>query len=55
LAGEETGLADKAGHFPEGTINARVVGRLREIAELQRDDEGGNATDQAEAKPHGRA
>ncbi|MFT6431937.1 MAG: putative ATP-dependent protease [Halopseudomonas sp.] len=54
LAGEETGAADKDGHFPEGTINARVVGRLREIADLQRDDEG-SATDKADTRPASRA
>jgi predicted ATP-dependent protease len=54
LAGEETGVADKDGHFPEGTINARVVGRLREIADLQRDDEG-SATDKTDTRPASRA
>lgn len=53
LAGEETGVADSAGHYPDGTINARVVGRLREIAELQRDDHS-NATDKADTELAGR-
>ncbi|PKM31970.1 MAG: ATP-dependent protease [Gammaproteobacteria bacterium HGW-Gammaproteobacteria-11] len=39
LAGHEPGRADELGSFPEGTINARVVARLQEIAERDRDDE----------------
>jgi hypothetical protein len=53
LAGEETGSADGSGHYPEGTINARVVGRLREIAELQRDDES-SSNEADESKPASR-
>lgn len=35
LVGEHAGSADACGVFPAGCVNARVVERLREIAELQ--------------------
>ncbi|MFO7703857.1 MAG: AAA family ATPase [Halopseudomonas sp.] len=50
LAGDEPGSADEQGHFPEGTINARVVDRLREIAERD-DEEEGDETPKADTKP----
>jgi predicted ATP-dependent protease len=34
LVGEEAGVADDKGEFTEGSVNARVVERLREIAEM---------------------
>ncbi|MGH8353145.1 MAG: Lon protease family protein, partial [Pseudomonas sp.] len=34
LVGEAAGAPDANGQFPPGSVNARVVGRLREIAEL---------------------
>lgn len=40
LAGTEVGEPDEQGHFPEGCLNARVVARLQEIAELDLEDEG---------------
>lgn len=39
LVGEHAGSADEDGVFPEGCVNARVVERLREIAEIDSDDE----------------
>ncbi|QLF94049.1 AAA family ATPase [Pseudomonas sp. ABC1] len=34
LAGEAVGGADASGAFPEGSVNARVVARLRDIAQI---------------------
>lgn len=51
LAGDEPGSADEQGHFPEGTINARVVDRLREIAERDDEEEDGDETAKADTKP----
>ena len=34
LVGEEAGAPDEKGQFPEGSVNARVVERLRVIAEM---------------------
>src|SRR5205085_1344527 len=34
LVGEDAGEPDAEGQFPEGTVNARVVERLRAIAEM---------------------
>ncbi len=39
LVGEPAGAMDEAGVFAEGSVNARVVNRLREIAELGLDTE----------------
>lgn len=39
LVGEDAGCANEDGVFPEGCVNARVVERLREIAEIDSDDE----------------
>lgn len=50
LAGDEPGSADEQGHFPDGTINARVVDRLREIAERDDEDED-DETSKADTKP----
>ncbi len=47
LAGEAAGEADEQGNFPEGNLNARVVARLREIAEQGLDDDN----DKAEEAP----
>tara|TARA_R110000796_G_scaffold63377_6_gene146626 strand:+ start:12729 stop:15167 length:2439 start_codon:yes stop_codon:yes gene_type:complete len=51
LAGAEPGAADEEGHFPDGTINARVVDRLREIAERDAEEEESEEPGKAEAKP----
>lgn len=39
LVGEPAGELDEEGHFPEGSVNARVVERLREIAEMEIEEE----------------
>src|SRR5690554_6797985 len=39
LVGEPAGTPDEQGNFPEGSVNARVVARLREIAEAGLEDE----------------
>ncbi len=39
LVGEAVGTADENGEFPEGSVNARVVERLREIAEMGLEEE----------------
>lgn len=57
LAGQAVGAADEQGAFPEGSVNARVVERLQEIAEMDleaTDAEEGKAPEVAEepaAKP----
>ena len=43
LVGEPVGVAGEDGAFPEGCVNARVVERLREIAELATDEEGSDS------------
>ncbi|MHA6495274.1 Lon protease family protein [Pseudomonas borbori] len=39
LAGEDVGSPNDKGQFPAGSVNARVVERLREIAEMGLDDD----------------
>ena len=39
LIGEPAGALDDQGRFAEGSVNARVVERLRQIAEMGMDDE----------------
>jgi len=39
LAGEPAGELNEEGDFAEGSINARVVARLAEIAERDREEE----------------
>jgi hypothetical protein len=39
LVGEPAGAPDEDGQFPEGSVNARVVERLRDIAEILSDEE----------------
>jgi len=39
LVGEEAGVLDDKGQFTEGSVNARVVERLREIAEMIGEEE----------------
>ena len=39
LVGEEAGVLDDKGQFTEGSVNARVVERLREIAEMISEEE----------------
>lgn len=47
LVGTDAGTPDEQGVFPDGSVNARVVARLREIAELgmEEDDKGKDKTD----------
>ena len=40
LVGEPVGAADKDGQFPKGSVNARVVERLRDIAEIELEEDG---------------
>lgn len=44
LVGEDVGAANKQGHFPKGSVNARVVERLRDIAEIELEEEGKGET-----------
>ncbi|MNG39470.1 hypothetical protein D3C84_1275720 [compost metagenome] len=39
LVGEPAGEPDADGQFPEGSVNARVVERLRVIAEMVSEEE----------------
>src|SRR5690606_7596519 len=39
LVGEPAGSADEQGEFPPGSVNAKVVERLREIAEIELEDD----------------
>ncbi len=39
LVGEPAGTADEQGEFPPGSVNAKVVERLREIAEIELEDD----------------
>jgi predicted ATP-dependent protease len=39
LVGEQVGAADNDGNFPKGSVNARVVERLRDIAEIELEDD----------------
>ena len=43
LLGEPAGSPDERGRFPAGSVNARVVQRLREIAEMGMEEEGKDA------------
>ena len=47
LVGEPAGSPDAQGLFPAGSVNARVVERLREIAEVELEEEEGKATSEA--------
>ncbi|MCG8908911.1 ATP-binding protein [Pseudomonas sp. DP-17] len=53
LVGEPAGAPDANGHFPKGSVNARVVERLKEISELGMDEEEKEkpAKEPAAAKP----
>jgi predicted ATP-dependent protease len=57
LVGEPAGAPDEEGQFPEGSVNARVVERLRAIAEMISEDDLKEAEKElaqqalAEAKP----
>ena len=56
LVGEDVGAANEQGHFPKGSVNARVVERLRDIAEIEMEDEGKSESataDQAPSTPEG--
>lgn len=50
LVGEAVGAPDADGQFPEGSVNARVVERLREIAELELEDDEKNAEQDKQPK-----
>jgi predicted ATP-dependent protease len=39
LVGEAVGAMDEQGCFPKGSVNARVVERLRDIAEIELEDD----------------
>jgi len=39
LVGEDAGAPNEKGQFPDGSVNARVVERLREIAEMGMEEE----------------
>ncbi|MEJ6655800.1 MAG: hypothetical protein QNL70_07320, partial [Pseudomonas sp.] len=43
LAGEEAGTPDAEGNFPEGSINERVVQRLKAINSRNQDNEDGES------------
>jgi predicted ATP-dependent protease len=50
LVGEPAGTADDQGEFPPGSVNAKVVERLREIAEIElEDDDKDNKDDKISA------
>lgn len=51
LSGEEAGCADQDNVFPEGSINARVVERLRSIAELDMDSDESKSADSSSVTP----
>jgi len=57
LTGVEAGTRDASGRFPDGSLNARVEARLRELSELRRAfsdrgrEEGEDAAAPAEAPP----
>jgi predicted ATP-dependent protease len=56
LVGEAAGAADENGEFPEGSVNARVVERLREISEIGMEEEEDNSVEaQAAALLAGKA
>ncbi|MCF6252039.1 MAG: AAA family ATPase [Methylococcaceae bacterium] len=42
LMGKTAGCLDKEGHYPEGTINFKVVSRLKEISDMASDSEDGD-------------
>ena len=47
----DAGAPDAKGVFPEGSVNARVVERLRAIAEMGQDDDEPEEPPAAAAKP----
>src|SRR5690606_18339587 len=49
LVGEAVGAADEKGCFPKGSVNARVVERLRDIAEMGLEEDDKNEAAQAGA------
>lgn len=50
LVGREVGVADARGRFPAGSVNALVVERLREIAELDMDEDEKGAAKEVNIK-----
>lgn len=51
LVGEAAGVPDEHGQFPAGSVNARVVERLREIAEIEEELEAGEEAGKPEHPP----
>jgi predicted ATP-dependent protease len=54
LAGEVAGELDENGKFVEGSLNARVVQRLREISQMGMDDDDKPAAEEEPATPAAR-
>nr|WP_024307201.1 ATP-binding protein [Pseudomonas sp. P818] len=50
LVGEAAGHPDEKGRFPKDSVNARVVERLRDIAEIGLEEEGKPAEEKAKAE-----
>ena len=50
LSGQEVGEADDKGQFPEGSVNALVVERLREIDDLGREPETEEAAGESDGE-----
>ncbi|MBD9485354.1 AAA family ATPase [Pseudomonas sp. PDM14] len=55
LVGEDAGTPNDKGEFPAGSVNARVVERLRSIAEMGMEEEEKEPVQIAEVKTKGRA
>jgi predicted ATP-dependent protease len=55
LVGELAGSADECGMFPAGCVNARVVERLREIAEIEEETEAEEGESAARDEPQARS
>ena len=49
LVGEAAGHPDEKGRFPKGSVNARVVERLRDIAEIGLEEDAKPAEEPAQA------
>jgi len=50
LMGKTAGTMNKEGEYPEGTINFNVVSRLKEISEMDDDDEGNDDSKEKQDK-----
>ncbi|MCY1355953.1 hypothetical protein D9M69_423920 [compost metagenome] len=55
LVGREVGAADEQGRFPDGSVNALVVERLREIAEMDLEEEDKSQVKEVQLKAAGLA